>query len=128
MSLDTQKLVMLIKQAAVEAVNAKDPMSLKIGEVTSISPLKIRLNQKLIIPESQILLTNAVRDFYMYEVNGQTSAGKTIDVGLTPGQNGTENKKITVHLGLKVGEKVILLRCDGGQKFIVLDRLEVLNG
>lgn len=33
-------------------------------------------------------------------------------------------KKWTVHLALKVGEKVILLRCDGGQKYIVLDRVE----
>ena len=33
-------------------------------------------------------------------------------------------KKWTVHFKLKVGEKVILLRCDGGQKYIVLDRVE----
>ena len=33
-------------------------------------------------------------------------------------------KKWRVHNALKVGEKVILLRCDGGQKYIVLDRWE----
>ena len=30
----------------------------------------------------------------------------------------------TIHLALKIGEKVTLLRCDGGQKYIVLDRVE----
>ena len=33
-------------------------------------------------------------------------------------------KKWRVHNALKTGEKVILLRCDGGQKYIVLDRWE----
>lgn len=156
MSLDAQKLVMLIKQAAVEAVNAKDPMSLKIGEVVSVSPLKISINQKITIPASQLLLTNAVRDYTVYETVDHTTGSALGGVnlthkhaysGTTSGDDSysgnTENaggaslghshsymgrKKFTVHLGLKVGEKVIMLRCDGGQKFIVLDRLEAPNG
>lgn len=114
MSLDAQKLVMLIKQAAVDAVNAKDPMSYKIGEVISVSPLKISINQKITITSSQLLLTNAVRDYTVYETVDHTTY--------------TERKKFTVHLGLKTGERVLMLRCDGGQKFIVLDRLEAPNG
>ena len=156
MSLDTQKLVMLIKQAAVEAVNAKDPMSLKIGEVVSVSPLKISINQKITIPASQLLLTNAVRDYTVYETVDHTTGTALGSVSLTHKHaysgttsgnesysGNTENaggvnighshsytgrKKFTVHLGLKAGEKVLMLRCDGGQKFIVLDRLEAPNG
>lgn len=63
MSLDTNRLVRLIKQAAVEAIDAHDPMALKIGEVVSASPLKIQINQKITIPASQLLLTNAVRNY-----------------------------------------------------------------
>lgn len=37
---------------------------------------------------------------------------------------GKGRKSYRVHLALKAGEKVILLRCDGGQKFLVLDRWE----
>lgn len=33
-------------------------------------------------------------------------------------------KSFRVHLALKAGEQVILLRADGGQKFIILDRVE----
>lgn len=156
MSLDAQNLVMLIKQAAVEAVNAKDPMSLKIGEVVSVSPLKISINQKITIPASQLLLTNAVRDYTVYETvdhttgsalgskdlthrhtySGTTSGNETYSgntgtaggVDLTHTHTYKGKKKFTVHLGLKTGEKVILVRCDGGQKFIVLDRLEAPNG
>lgn len=129
MSLDAQKLVMLIKQAAVEAVNAKDPMSLKIGEVVSVSPLKISINQKITIPSSQLLLTNAVRDYTVcMTVNHSTENASGDDSLASHTHKYVGNKKFMVHLGLKTGEKVILLRCDGGQKFIVLDRLEAPNG
>lgn len=83
MSLDAQKLVMLIKQAAVEAVNAKDPMSLKIGEVVSVSPLKISINQKITIPASQLLLTNAVRDYTVCETVDHTTGTALSSVSLT---------------------------------------------
>lgn len=33
-------------------------------------------------------------------------------------------KAYKVHLALKTGEQVLLLRADGGQKFIILDRVE----
>lgn len=127
-----KNLVMLIKQAAVEAVNAKDPMSLKIGEVVSVSPLKISINQKIAIPASQLLLTNAVRDYTVYmtvDHSTENASGGSGDASFASHSHKyTGKKKYKVHLGLKVGEKVILLRCDGGQKFIVLDRLEAPNG
>lgn len=132
MSLDAQKLVMLMKQAAVEAVNAKDPMGLKIGKVVSVSPLKISINQKITIPESQLLLTNTVRDYTVYatvnHVTEDTSGGSGESAFSSHNHAYKGKKKFTVHLGLKTGEQVILLRCDGGQKFIVLDRLEAPNG
>ena len=109
MSLDANELVRLIKRAAVDAVMARDPMCVKIGEVTATSPLAIRINQKIHVPAQQLMLTSAVCD---HEV-AQTSAG-------------TKNT-VTVHQGLQKGDRVLLLRCDGGQRFIVLDRLEVSN-
>ena len=136
MSLDAQKFVMMIKQAAVEAVNAREPMSLKIGKVVSIAPLKIDLNQKITVPASQLLLTNAVRDYTVYATmdNAAEAAGGSVNTenaeadssGQIPADG--DRRKFTVHLGLKVGEKVLMLRCDGGQKFIVLDRLGAPNG
>lgn len=136
MSLDAQKFVMMIKQAAVEAVNANEPMSLKIGDVVSTTPLKISLNQKITIPATQLLLTNAVRDYTVYATvdhaaDDATYPSNTENAEAASSGQGLadENrKKFTFHLRLKVGEKVLLLRCDGGQKFIVLDRLGAPNG
>ena len=129
MSLDANNLVRIIKQAAVDAVNASSPFALKIGEVVSVSPLKISLNQKITIPAAQLMLTNAVRDYTVYmtvDHNTETASGGSGESAFASHSHRyTGKKKYTVHLGLSVGEKVLLLRCDGGQKFIVLDRLEV---
>lgn len=63
MSLDINQLVKLVKQAAVEAVQAGAPMSGGYGYVTSTSPLEITVDQKKILSEAQLILTDAVRDY-----------------------------------------------------------------
>ena len=98
-------LVEAVKQAAVEAINNQDPMSFRFGKVIKVEPLEIWIDQKLTIPEQSLILTSQVSN-YSVEVDG-LEGGK---------RNLTFNQK------LKVGEKVILIRVDGGQKYIVLDR------
>ncbi len=150
MSLDMDEFVKMIKQSSDEMNETKKPFSLLFGTVTSEEPnLKIFVNQKLTLDEQQLILTNNVRDYTIY----MTTAGEK-DTDKKGAEHYTENesnitgpfssspasfnehqfaehkhkyvgkKKWTVHLALKVGEKVILLRCDGGQKYIVLDRVE----
>ena len=99
MSLDANRLIRLIKQAAVDAVNAQKPFSFAVGKVKSTNPLQIELNQKMTLTASMLYLTSAVKKY-------------------------TENNPYNEDLSLRTGETVMLLRCDGGQKFIVLDRLE----
>lgn len=99
-----------VKRAALEAVHAEKPFALLRGVVTNDAPLRIRIEQKLEIPEAQLILTNAVRD---YKVTLIDETGET--------------KAYKVQQALRKDEKVILLRTDGGQRFIVLDRAEVLN-
>lgn len=91
MAIDMNTFLGNIKRAAVEAVEAKKPMAVIFGKVTSAAPLKVQVDQKLELSGSQLVTTSAVRGYN----------------------------------ALKKGEKVILLRADGGQKFIVLDRTEV---
>ena len=55
-------LVELIKQAAVEAVNASDPAAFYFGTVTSDNPLSINVEQKMDLTSEFLILTNAVKD------------------------------------------------------------------
>lgn len=102
---DYSETLKLIKQAALDAVTASKPMTTCFGTVTSTSPLKISVDQKMTLGQKQLILTRNVTDF---------TATITIN-------NNVEN--ITIHNGLGVGDKVILTRMQGGQKFIIWDRL-----
>lgn len=137
MSLDLNALVRAVKKAAVEAVRAENPMGVCHGTVTGLSPLEITTDQKLILGEKQLILTNAVRDYTVEmtvdHVTEVISHGHSVTDTYTGGGTAQPvdhshpykgRKSFRVHLGLKMGEKVILVRCDGGQKFVVLDRWE----
>ena len=122
-------LVKAVKRAAVDAVNAAKPVSYCFGEVVSTNPLKITIDQKMTLTAAHLILTNAVRDYVVYMTvdhsTDSASGGSGDSSFASHSHKYTGKKKYTVHLGLKKGEKVILLRCDGGQKFIVFDRVEV---
>lgn len=137
MSLEINELVRAVKQAAVDAVRAENPMGICYGTVVSTAPLKIMVDQKKTLTEAQLILTNQVRDFTLeMTVDHQTetvSHGHPVIDTYTGGGTASAvdhahpykgRKVFRVHRALKMGEKVILLRCDGGQKFIVLDRWE----
>lgn len=127
-----------IKRASTEAVEAAKPFALTYGTVIKTSPLTIRVDQKLELGPAQLLLTNAVREYSVdMTVNHWTEdeTEHTHVVHDTYTSGGTSDptdhkhayvgrKKFIVHLGLRVGEQVLLFRTQGGQKYIVLDRVE----
>jgi len=94
-------LVEIIKKSAVEAVEASNPVSAVYATVTSINPLKIVTEQKLPLSKEQLVLTRNVTDYKI-----------TLD-----------NTEHTIKNALKVNEKVVLIREQGGQKYIVWDRV-----
>ena len=151
MSPDINGFLNNVKRAAVEAVEAKKPFALVFGEVISVSPLMVGIDQKLKLTEAQLILTSAVRDFTIFmTVSHETQnalgshshsySGKTETAGRESHSHGysgeTEKEDLThshsyegkkeyfVHNGLKAGERVLLLRANGGQKYIILDRVE----
>ena len=95
----------VIKKASLDAVNASKPCDYCFGKVTSVSPLKISIEQKLTLGSAQLILTRNVTNF-------QTTM--TINA---------EQRQVTIHNGLKVGDEVILLKQKGGQKYLVIDRV-----
>lgn len=131
MSLDINQLVKLVKRAAVEAVQASSPTGVEYGFVTSASPLEITVDQKKILTEAQLILTDAVRDYAVemttlpeFHETEETSGGSGDAAFASHKHKYQGRKKWKVHNALKTGEKVILLRCDGGQQYVVMDRWE----
>lgn len=114
----------LIKQISVDANSANAPVALMFGTVISASPLTINVEQKLNLTSEFLILTNAVKDHEVeMTVEHETEESEEIEALITHTHEYKGKKKFTVHNGLKVGESVVLLRMQLGQKFLVLDRL-----
>lgn len=124
---DASELLVAIKKAAKEAVDASKPMNLIFGTVVGVSPLQVSIESRITLGASQLFLTSAVRERTVTMTVAHTTdsasggSGDTAYASHAHGYTGT--KEFTVHNGLAVGETVILLRMQGGQKFLVLDRV-----
>ena len=98
-------LIKLIKKAAVEAVNASKPANVVFGKVISTAPLKIKIDQKLILTSAQLVLAKSVTNYRL---------SVTID---------GDYKTMTVNNALQNGDEVIMMQVSGGQKYIVIDKI-----
>lgn len=151
---DYNEFVKLIKKAAVEAVVAENPAALTFGTVTSTSPLKIKVDQKITLGKKQLIVPQHLTDYSVdVDVSWETesrditaTATTTIDevvlkdkddkeqFRFTPKAKTTVNpsahkhgingkKKITFHNALKTGDSVALMREQGGQRYLIIDKV-----
>lgn len=128
-------LVNAMKRAALDAVESSNPVAIYFGEVKTVSPLTINVEQKMTLGEKQLILSRNVTDFKTkVTVDWETESPLSThshNVNITSESGGdpehthniTGKKKITVHNALVVGDKVILVRQQEGQKFVVWDRV-----
>ena len=98
-------LVKGIKIAALEAVENAQMCDLRYGTVINVNPLKVQITNQLILPKSVLVVPQNLTNFSV-EVTDETG-----------------NKTLTINNELKVGDKVALLRKQGGQSYFILDRI-----
>ena len=85
---------------------------IELGEVVNIKPLKIKLSDRLILNQNQLMLTDAVT---LKTVNLTHKHEDGEDTALT--------SPIIVRDGLKKGEKVLLLKAKQGQTYVIISRV-----
>ena len=124
---DYNMIANLIKNMAVNAVDATVPVTILTGKVISEAPLQIALDSKMIIPEERIKLTKNTSD-WTAEISVDHITEKRCgggDYALFESHNHDYNgrKKFLIHNALKVGDEVWLIRETGGQRFIAMDRV-----
>ena len=141
---DANDLVKAMKKAARDEREASKPVSVFFGEVRSVNPLRISVEQKMVLGEAQLVLTRNVTDYgvtvttgweterglgnHSHTVSGTDGGGDEINLAtgessLTHSHSITGEKNIVVHNALRAGDMVILLRQQEGQKFVVIDRI-----
>ncbi|WP_240415663.1 DUF2577 domain-containing protein [Paenibacillus periandrae] len=117
------RILNIIKQAGSGAVEAGNPVNILFGNVTSSNPLEVNVDQRftlsedfLIIPESLTAFTIELNHQHSYQDAGAGGDGtRSTDTALM--------EPIVIRRGLEAGDKVLLVRMQGGQQFIVLDRV-----
>lgn len=127
----TTGIVQIIKETAVNAVNASNPVSFTFGTVIKENPLEIKIDNNLILKQEDGVLKLA-RNVTDYEVE-MTMQWTTENTSGGSGESSFEShnhgirgkKKVTIHQGLKLNEKVILVKIQGGQSYLVWDRVGV---
>ena len=98
-------LIDIIKRASMDAMDNAQMCDLRYGTVVNTSPLKVQVTNVFTIPSSLLILPKHLTD---YDV-------KMIING--------EEQTVTVFNALKIGDKVALLRKQGGQSYFILDRI-----
>lgn len=115
---DANELVNAIKKAAKDATEAGKPVNVVIGTVTAVNPLTITTEQQMPLGKSQLILSrNVTSHTVSVNVDWKTESAD----GHTHTVRGT--KSLTINNGLAVGDKVWMIREQGGQRFIVVDRV-----
>lgn len=123
----------IIKQAGVDAMSATNPTGLYIGEVisitedikqvaldninyhvsTDITELSIKIDQKLTLTREFLILPESLTS-YKADLKHYHTCDKNTDekLGL-----------LSIRTGIKEGDKVILMRVQGGNEYVVLDKV-----
>ena len=115
----TTGLIDIMKRAAIEADDSRQPSDLRIGTVSSVKPLKVKITNQFILPESLLIVPEHLTD---HDVKISLGSWRTSSSGdhshVVEGEH-----TITIHNALKTGDKVALLRKRGGQSYFILDRI-----
>ena len=112
-------LVETIKTIVKNYLEASDQCTFIYGIVVSANPVTVFVNEKLTLGSEFLVVCKHLTD-YEYEVEIKDNT----DVAGSPPHNHplSSIKKIKVKNALQPGEKVVLVRQQGGQKYLVIDR------
>lgn len=131
----------ILQQMMQESMRAAQLTDLQVGTVTAASPLEVTISASMAPLRASVLyLTSSVVErkipvlSHVHEIKVEdtytgggsaTCAAALSNVSCT--ENGAslpvENGFIILNRALAVGDKVLLLRVQGGQKFIILSRI-----
>ena len=125
-------LIDIVKRASLDAMDNAKMSDLRFGTVVSIDPLKVQITNQFTIPKDLLIVPEKLTDYEIettitteYGWKTKDKSGGSNEAAFASHNHEIEHtkKKIKIHNALKVGDKVVLLRKQGGQLFYILDRL-----
>jgi len=90
-----------MKRAGLGAVEATNPVAILYGTVTAVQPLEVRIDQRLTLPEPFLIVPEHM-----------TESRITVD-----------GQEIVIRKALEPGDRLVLMRVQGGQQYMVMGRV-----
>lgn len=95
------RIIDIIKTAAQQGIESGNPVNVLKGTITKSNPLQVFVEQRFTLTADFLIVTEAVKELNI------TIAGQTY----------------CIRQGLQNGDTVLMLRMQGGQQYVVLDRV-----
>ncbi|MCW2277727.1 DUF2577 domain-containing protein [Heliophilum fasciatum] len=108
-----------IKRAGLAAVEAGNPVAILFGTVTGVNPLEVNVEQRFTLTEDFLVVPERM---IHYEVD-LTHKHDYIDTPAGEKKTQTALSPLVIRKRLEVGENVLLMRVQGGQRYVILDRV-----
>ena len=100
-----------IKQAAIDAVQAAGPVMVQLGVVTKTEPLTVMVDNRLELTADFLLVPDSLLPL-------------ELDLKHTHGTSEEAlSDKVMIRKGLAAGDKLLLLRMQGGQQYVIFDKV-----
>jgi hypothetical protein len=117
------RILNIIKKAGSGAVEAGNPTAILFGSVTATDPLEVNVDQRFSLEEDFLIVPESLTHFEI-DLKHLHGYQDTSDSGDTP-RDTKESllAPIVIRRGLEVNDVVLLLRVQGGQQYVILDRL-----
>ncbi len=98
------ELIGVIQRIVQNTINSMNMADKATGTVESVSPLRVKIDSSIqSIPSAALLLTDTVKE------------------RIVPVQGG--EGRVTIREGLKEGDRVLMLKVQNGQQYIILSRI-----
>lgn len=117
-----------IKQIIQGYLSNLDPTDIEVGEVVSVAPLMIKIPDFPEYLSSGFLIVpkRLVDDTYEIEISGLSLTHSLVDEG-SVGHSSIATATIKLKgTALEVGDKVSMCKAQGGQKYLLVDKVVVI--
>ncbi len=112
-------LLDLIKTASSDAISASNPVNILFGEVITVNPLSVKVDQRFTLPADFLIVPESLT---RYEADLKHTHQYTDD-GSPHSTAEALTQKILIRSGLAPGDRVLMLRVQGGQRYVILDKV-----
>jgi len=120
------EIVQLIKKIATDAILNNKPVEFMTGIVESIEPIKIRVNQFLLLESNMLIIPHymSIGNKYFFNLDEQKVILEDVETEEKKEYKMTvEKQELVLDFNINENDKILLLGLQGGQKFFLLCKI-----